>query len=217
VAVDHSRPGARVDISYPLFTTSFSATWGIDTITNADELILNAVEWLARGGQFWFVLPPDSGCVLPQSSGDIKVKFNSAGLPAGDYRTTVTVATNDPLKISETIPVHLTVTNFTGIASDGGEGRPKDFSLSQNYPNPFNPSTRIEYSVSGTAMVSLKVYDVLGREVAILFDGVRQQGKYSVTWNGTNSAGQPAGSGIYFYRLKSSNGFVSTKKMLLLK
>jgi len=88
---------------------------------------------------------------------------------------------------------------------------PSDFQLSQNYPNPFNPTTRIEYSIPLTGRVSLRVYNSLGQEVTVLFDGMQSVGKYVATFDG---AGLP--SGVYFYRLQS--GVVTlTQKLVLMK
>ena len=88
---------------------------------------------------------------------------------------------------------------------------PQAFSLDQNYPNPFNPTTRIKYSIPHYGYVSLKVYDLLGREVATLFEGLRKTGSYTVVFDGSNLV-----SGVYLYRLKTNN-FLQTKKFLLLK
>jgi hypothetical protein len=88
---------------------------------------------------------------------------------------------------------------------------PTDFALSQNYPNPFNPTTSIQFAVPQTGPVSLRVYDVLGREVALLVDDVLQPGFYTARFEGHNLA-----SGVYFYRLIAS-GFVEMKKMQLVK
>jgi hypothetical protein len=85
------------------------------------------------------------------------------------------------------------------------------YSLSQNYPNPFNPSTRIQYSVPSTQHVTLKVFDVLGREVSTLVDEVKPAGMYRVTWDVRGYA-----SGMYLYRLVAGT-FVETKKLLVLK
>jgi len=104
---------------------------------------------------------------------------------------------------------------------------PQEFALEQNYPNPFNPSTTIKFSlpVVGTSrlggIVSLQVYDLLGREVAMLHHGELAAGTYNVTWDGRNSDGLPVGSGVYFYRLTSHDGnggnSVLARKMLLLR
>jgi hypothetical protein len=86
-----------------------------------------------------------------------------------------------------------------------------DFALYQNYPNPFNPSTRIKYQVSSISQVSLKIFDLLGREAATLVDEEKPAGTYEVTFDASGLA-----SGIYFYSIKA-RGFVETKKMILLR
>jgi len=98
---------------------------------------------------------------------------------------------------------------------------PTEFSLSQNYPNPFNPSTVISYQIAASSYVTLKVYDVLGNEVATLVNEMKQPGSYEVSFNTqqTTSNRQPT-SGVYFYQLRSSFGggsFIQTKKMIVLK
>jgi hypothetical protein len=85
------------------------------------------------------------------------------------------------------------------------------FGLSNNYPNPFNPSTVISYQLAVNSKVVLKVYDLLGREVATLVDEQEQPGEYSVTFDARGLA-----SGMYYYRIQAGT-FVETKKMLLLK
>jgi hypothetical protein len=98
---------------------------------------------------------------------------------------------------------------------------PKGFELQQNYPNPFNPVTTINYTVRYAGGGSLpntviRVFNVLGQEIKTLIDEPQMPGTYSVRWDGTNSRGEPAGSGIYFYQIKRGNDFES-KKMVLLK
>ncbi|MDQ3019998.1 MAG: T9SS type A sorting domain-containing protein [Bacteroidota bacterium] len=88
---------------------------------------------------------------------------------------------------------------------------PKDFSLSQNYPNPFNPETVISYQLAVNSFVTLKVYDVIGKEVITLVNEKKSAGKYSVEFDGSNLS-----SGIYFYKIESGK-FVHTKRMILLK
>ena len=88
---------------------------------------------------------------------------------------------------------------------------PKEFKLEQNFPNPFNPTTRIQYQVSSISEVTLKVYDILGSEVATLVNEKQEPGYYEVKFNSTNIA-----SGMYIYRLQAGD-FVSAKKMVVLK
>ena len=95
-------------------------------------------------------------------------------------------------------------------------GMPNEFSLSQNYPNPFNPSTTISYSIPKVSFVSLKIYDILGREVKTLINSEQNAGVYNVRWNGDNIYGNKVSSGIYLYKIEAGD-FSLTKKMLLLK
>jgi hypothetical protein len=92
---------------------------------------------------------------------------------------------------------------------------PQGFTLSQNYPNPFNPSTKIQYTIGKAGLVTLKVYDVLGREVATLVNGRQEAGSYIVSF-GINNGTVGLSSGVYFYRLEAGS-FVSTKKLILMK
>ncbi len=102
----------------------------------------------------------------------------------------------------------------TGIENQ--RGLPKTFALYQNYPNPFNPTTAISYQLSAVSQVTLKVYDVLGREVATLVDGQENAGVYKVNFNASRYA-----SGVYFYRIAAvGNGgqrFAAIKKLMLVK
>ncbi|HXX62530.1 MAG TPA: S8 family serine peptidase [Bacteroidota bacterium] len=98
----------------------------------------------------------------------------------------------------------------------GDAGVPVRSSLVQNYPNPFNPSTRIAYSIGAWGSVSLRIFDILGREVAVLVNERQEAGSYQVTWNGRNASDQQVSSGVYLYRL-STNGFVQTRKMILVR
>jgi len=102
------------------------------------------------------------------------------------------------------------------------ESLPIEFALLQNYPNPFNPTTTVRYDLPTHSHVSLKIYDLLGREVKTLVDAQQDVGRYAVTWDGTTSSGHSVSSGVYIYRLQTSpdNGgaaFVRTMKMMLLK
>ena len=99
--------------------------------------------------------------------------------------------------------------NLTGILGNGTT--PGKFSLEQNYPNPFNPSTVIKYDIANAGNVSLKIFNVIGQQVAVLQDGFKNAGSYEVNFNAFNLP-----SGVYFYTIKT-NDFTDTKKMLLVK
>lgn len=88
---------------------------------------------------------------------------------------------------------------------------PEQFSLSQNYPNPFNPSTKINFAIPKSGLVTLKVYDILGREVKTLVNEIKSPGNYAIGFNGSELT-----SGVYFCRMQSA-GFSDVKKLVLLK
>jgi photosystem II stability/assembly factor-like uncharacterized protein len=106
--------------------------------------------------------------------------------------------------------VNLKLTPSTGV---GGQenGQPFAYTLQQNYPNPFNPTTTIGYSVAKAADVQLKVYDLLGRDVATLVQGQHNPGSYSVTFDASRLS-----SGVYFYTMRAGD-FVSSKSLVLMK
>ena len=88
---------------------------------------------------------------------------------------------------------------------------PNSYNLAQNYPNPFNPSTKISWQSPVGSHQTLKIYDVLGNEVATLVDEYREAGRYEITFDASNLS-----SGIYFYRLQAGD-YLQTRKMILLK
>ena len=104
--------------------------------------------------------------------------------------------------------------NSTAVS--GEVNVPLEFDIKQNYPNPFNPATTISYTLPEAGAVQIKIYDILGREVAKLVDEQKSAGKHSVVWNGNYDSGKMAASGNYFYRIICGD-FVQTKKMILLK
>jgi hypothetical protein len=108
---------------------------------------------------------------------------------------------------------------FLTAVDETGKPAPTGFKLDQNYPNPFNLGTIISFYVPETSMISIKVYDVMGRQVANLINEEKQSGNYKIPFNGIGLA-----SGIYYYRINgtksggtSGNNFTETKKMILLK
>jgi beta-xylosidase len=109
----------------------------------------------------------------------------------------------------------LTFIADSGVATSVNESRPglspNRFELGQNYPNPFNPTTQVNYSVPQSSYITLKVYNLLGQEVKSLFEGIRQQGNYTATFDGRGLS-----SGVYLYRMTAGN-FIDTKKLLLMK
>jgi len=100
---------------------------------------------------------------------------------------------------------------FSPVTAVNSQDMPTRFELFDNYPNPFNPSTTIAFNLPSRSLVTLKIYDLLGREVATLVSEVLDGGKYIRQWNSKNVA-----SGVYFYRIQAGD-FVQTKKLLLMK
>lgn len=93
---------------------------------------------------------------------------------------------------------------------------PEQFSLYQNYPNPFNPTTRIGFSVPDYSNVKIRLFDVVGREVRTLVNGLQEPGYREVLWNGRNNLGQPVSAGIYFAEMEAG-GYRNIRKLILLK
>jgi hypothetical protein len=130
----------------------------------------------------------------------------------------LTGATLDGRALAQTGAVSLdgnTVTSSGAVTSVEIASTPSVISLSQNFPNPFNPSTKITYSLQKAGTVSLKIYNLLGREVATLVNARQEAGTYAVPFN--VSQGTPGiASGVYFYRLQTGS-FVSVKRLVLIQ
>jgi hypothetical protein len=103
------------------------------------------------------------------------------------------------------------IDRVTGVEPIVSSQIPKAYNLEQNYPNPFNPVTKINFDLPKSGFVTLKVYDILGQEVVTLVNETKNSGSYIVDFDGSSIS-----SGMYFYKLES-NGFVATKKMMLIK
>ncbi len=145
---------------------------------------------------------PSNGSIQPGSSQTITLTLDAQNIQEGTYTGQVNISSNGG---NITIPIDylVDVEKLTEI--------PIEFSLSQNYPNPFNPSTSIEFAVPRETNVSIKIYDMLGKEVATLLNEVKKQGTYKVIFDASTLA-----SGVYVYRIETSE-FVDTKKLILLK
>ena len=103
-----------------------------------------------------------------------------------------------------------------GLYSNNDNIIPMDYSLNQNYPNPFNPTTQIRYELPRDGMVTISIYDLMGKSIKSLVNKVQPTGFRSVRWDGTNKFGEQVSAGIYLYTIQAGN-FRQTKKMVLLK
>ena len=223
------------------FGTSFYATrtiaGALDNIDNDDWALYAGVEF----GNNEFVKKPDSLYITASSAnagGTVEVWLDSLDSKSkiaeckinstGSWDTFETFKTKVLMPVSGKHDVYL---RFKGTGTDRlfmlqwitfidktdpgtsvyEDHIPDKFILEQNYPNPFNPTTKISYSLPRTSTISLRVYDVLGRVVATLFEGVQTAGNYETVFDGSNLA-----SGIYFYRLRA-NDFAETKKIVLIR
>jgi hypothetical protein len=171
-------------------------TFGYDTpdytMPSAAEMKDLATKILDKGkldGAFWY---PWNRVATGYTSYLSKDRYDSSG---ADRWSVVR-------QLSRYLPVTAVKENDSQLAS---------FSLSQNYPNPFNPTTKIEFRIANSGFVSLRVIDVLGREVETLVSGDFRSGLYQVSFNASR-----LNSGVYFYQLKAG-AFVQTRRMLLLK
>ncbi len=135
------------------------------------------------------------------------IDFTCIGQGAGTAVVRMYNADNQNEFVQDTFKVQIGNVGITNISS-----LVQSYELSQNYPNPFNPTTNINFSIPVSEVVSIKVFDILGNEVAELVNNERlSAGKYKVDFNASNLS-----SGIYYYTIKTEN-FIDTKKMILVK
>ncbi len=157
----------------------------------------------------WLSISPASGNIFGGTSAPININFASGDLPSGAYQASLKILTNDQDNITTIIPITLHV-GLVGIDEKSIE-MPAKFGLRSVYPNPFNPSTNISYSLSAAGRVRLDIYNLLGQNVANLFDDYQQAGEHVITWNA-----ERYGSGVYFVKL-SDGQKTSTSRLLFLK
>jgi hypothetical protein len=139
--------------------------------------------------------------------------FNFSWAPVKDCPQRVSFADSVGNSYDFSFGYYFTFTSktiVTGVESEGSQV-PVSYSLSQNYPNPFNPTTIIKYQIPNSNNVTLKVYDMLGRQVSVLVDGRMEAGVHEVKFDGSGLA-----SGVYFYQLQAAD-FLATKRLLLIK
>ncbi|MFA6598289.1 MAG: AGE family epimerase/isomerase [Ignavibacteriaceae bacterium] len=164
-----------------------------------------------------------------QTGKDRKVLLNPIELPSDAYKIKEVVFNDQPYtdfntathelhlatNVGGKFKVTFELNEATNIASDGSNV-PYQYKLEQNYPNPFNPTTVISWQLAVSSYVTLKVYDVLGNEVATLVNEEKQPGSYKITFNPQQTTNnQQLSSGVYFYTMRAGN-FVETRKMILL-
>jgi hypothetical protein len=148
-------------------------------------------------------------CTDVENQMDIRITTDSAGGGIVSWRDNRDAATtwND---------IYAGRVYFNGSTDADPAESPRAAFLSQNHPNPFNPSTTIPFYISERARVRIAIYDAAGRAVCLLVDGVFEKGRHEVVWNGRNSEGGAAATGVYFCRM-STGAIIQTKKTVLLR
>ncbi|WP_456427235.1 S8 family serine peptidase [Rhodocaloribacter sp.] len=151
-----------------------------------------------------------------------------AGAPAGTYTQTASIGSFPIADASDSFTWEKSAakgdgpgagewaSDFDRMMAEASGETPDAFTLDQNYPNPFNPTTLISYTLPEAGHVTLKVYDLLGREVRTLVDGFQAEGLRTVAWDATGNAGERLPSGTYLYRLDAGR-FTATRQMTLIK
>ncbi|MFH1690240.1 MAG: alpha-amylase family glycosyl hydrolase [Candidatus Eisenbacteria bacterium] len=160
--------------------------------------------------------------------GNITLAGSSNSLVPGDYTLVNLLDPGDTLDVTVSPAYEITGLSLAGhevaayeFAGENGVETPDDLPgtglrLERNYPNPFSPSTTIRYSLPTRSHVRLGVYDVAGREVGVLQDGVQAEGPHEARWEGADRSGQPLSAGMYFVRL-AAGGESRMSKMMLMK
>ncbi len=140
--------------------------------------------------------------------------FNTLTPPALCYIDNVNSYASNEIAINWNAPLVFLLGYFNGEGLTGiDDENPKDYFLEQNYPNPFNPETIIRYSLPKSALVKIKIYDLLGCEVAVLLNEDKEPGEYDIKFNANQ---YKLSSGVYFYQIDAGE-FTSTKKMIYLR
>ena len=202
----------------------------LDSYGDGGHQVTNGVVTLQAGsneiGQVAGLVTDATGASIPEaviSVSNIVTMANDIGqfsfdILSGDYTFTCEAEGFDTVTIDETVTTgELTYLDFQMVAITGTDDLPGLITkLHSNYPNPFNPTTNIAYSVKEAGNVTLQVYNIKGQLVKTLVDDVKETGKHTTIWAGTDNSNKSVSSGVYFYKMKSGN-YTSTKKMILMK
>jgi len=204
---------AQTGIYHPIVITSISGM-----VESGDEIVAYANGEVVGATK---VVDPNGVTLISASGGYNQYGLELPGYMEGDeielrlYRQ----STGEELYVTSNLEgsyYGMTPLTSGGITVHEVTAVPEDYVLSQNYPNPFNPSTQIEYSVPESGYVTVAIYDVAGRLVQTLVDGVVESGYHSIVWDGRDSAGHTVSAGLYIYSLKGDHVAI-TRKMVMMK
>jgi hypothetical protein len=182
------------------------------TINGNHGILHGGAEWVSNSARLeseWLSVAPDSGICMVGATVEVNLYIDARELELGEYSGLLTLSSNDPFNPLVHIPIYVSVTEAMGIAQN--LTFPTEFKLTQNYPNPFNPSTTIEFELPTSAFVTLKVYNLLGEEIATLVSEQRTAGIHKLNWDARGLA-----SGVYLYRLEAGDN-VQSKKLILMR
>jgi hypothetical protein len=217
---------ANLGYLFAAFTATSGEYWPGTTNADSTAYMQGMFSYSSDGGATWSVperFTPDDQAGQPRMDWRyVSIVPESPVSPVDDDIITIHMVMQGdtiPASVVNSDPpmpdaVSAQYYHFSGellVVSNDDEIIANNFNLEQNYPNPFNPSTKINYTLAERSAVTLKVYDVLGNEVANLVNTTQEAGKYDVTFNASGLS-----SGLYIYTLNTGN-FTSSKKMMLLK
>jgi hypothetical protein len=170
-----------------------------------DGTLYNGTLWKGTGSPIfpeWLTIYPDTGYCSPGTSIELQITFNSENLEPGEYFCNTIIYSNDPATPEVIIPVHLEVTEITGITN------PDELNPLTVYPNPFNNELTIKYYLQQSSSVTLEIYDMHGQSIKVLNQQKLQKGIHKLNFDGSNLK-----PGIYFCVLKTNEG-IQTKKII---
>jgi photosystem II stability/assembly factor-like uncharacterized protein len=218
--VDRNHGWVAGDSASVWCTTDGGATWEAQTqgaaLTAWDIEFTDSLHgWIAGGTPPGRPVPPLGLILRTNNGGQTWVTQNSGttvclfGLSFLDSLTGWVVGESGSI-------LHTSTGGVTDVSPHGAVLPLRTSTLDQNYPNPFNPLTNFGFHIAKSEFVSIKVYDLLGKEVKTLVEGELAPGSYSTSWDGGDAYGARVGSGVYLYRLRTPS-FASTKAMVLVK
>jgi hypothetical protein len=199
-----STSGTRIVRSTDNGVNFFDVTGNLPNLVNVRCILVDPTN-----DNDWYV-GSDLGVWVSYDGGTNWIPFSNQ-LPAASYVMDLEFDPYSSKIVAGTYGRGVFISDRFVLSVDDERSLPSEFVLSNNYPNPFNPKTTIKYSVPNLSFVTIKVFDVLGKEVASLVNDEKSVGSYEVEFNAGNLS-----SGIYLYRLQAGS-FVETKKMVLMK
>ena len=215
-------PGALLEI--PVFLTGGNnlLSFEFDISYDSDIVTFENVEWSEMINHFTIEENTEDGSIRFAGMGTIpdgvEGIFATVSLfVASDFNGESLDVTINKSRINESEPIEDLVITFSNtVLGIDTKAIPKVYALRQNYPNPFNPTTQIKYDLPEDALVTINIYDLMGRSIKSLVNSNQSAGYRSIQWNATNNLGEPVSAGMYIYMIQAGE-FRQTKKMVLLK